>query len=172
MFCQLSPAGGTTSPLKVEVRKLLINAEMNPYVQNVVNSTAQLGNQQFSQQTLPQLESAVGANGQFGSARGDATIQQAANQNAFNINNTQAGLMNTGYNQAQQNYQNEQAIGLQGAQTLGALGTQANNMATQNAMLGANQAATYSGALSAYKTPTVTSSSGSSAVPTYFAPVA
>ena len=147
-----------------------IQQEMNPYVNSVVNAANQQSWQNFNQQQVPTLQSAFGGTGQFGSARADQSMQQASNQNALQNNWQQAQLMNTGYNQAQQNYQHEQNIGLQGAQTMGSLGTQAANQATNQAMLPANQAAVYSGALGNLKTPTFSQSSGAQQTPYYFAP--
>lgn len=148
------------------------NQIYNPYVSDVANNAATLAQQQFQQNTVPQLQSQFVGGGQAGSARAMGTMQQAANQNDQNILMQQAGLLNTGFQQAMQNYQGLQNNSINAGNSLVDAGAQANNQAMQQAMLPANQAAVYSGALGGLKTPTFSGSSSSQQSPYYFSGIA
>jgi hypothetical protein len=95
---------------------------MNPYTQNVAQQTANIAQRDFNQQTAPSLMGQMGASGQFGSGRAQNALALAQAQNQQNVNNTVAGLMNQGYQQAQQNYLTSMQTGIQGANAMSGAG--------------------------------------------------
>ena len=127
---------------------------MNPYTQNVVNQNAAIAQRDFNQQTAPSLMGQFGASGQFDSGRADQAMGMASAQNQANVNQINAGLMNQGYQQSQQNYLASMGIGVQGANAMTGAGSGAANVG-QNAynqgmgqLLAPGQVfGTYSGAL-------------------------
>lgn len=99
-----------------------INKYMSPYLQNVLQGTAGILNQQNQQQQAGQMGNAI-RSGAFG---GDRSGIAAANLNQQqNLANAQiySGLLNQGYNNALNTAIGQQAIGLSAAQ--------ANRAATQ-----------------------------------------
>jgi len=104
------------------------NQFMNPYTQNVAQQNANLAQRDFNQQTAPSLEGQYGASGQFGSGRAMQGMALAQTQNQQNLNQTNAALMNQGYQQAQQNYLGAMGVGVQGANAMSGAGTGLTNV--------------------------------------------
>jgi hypothetical protein len=107
---------------------------LNPYVNDVANNMATQSAINFGQNTAPMLQSQIGAGGQFGSARADASMQQAATQNAQNLMFNQSQLMNQGFQNAMQNYGQFQNNAINAAGQMGNLGNIGNNMALSQEM--------------------------------------
>lgn len=99
------------------------NQFMNPYTKNVVEQNANIAQRDFNQQTAPSLMGQYGASGQFGSGRADMGLALAQTQNQQNVNQINAGLMNQGYNQSQQNYLNSMGIGVNAGGVMAGAGT-------------------------------------------------
>lgn len=105
------------------------NQFFNPYTQQVAQNAAELAQRNFNQMQAPSLMGQFGQTGQFNSGRADQAMQQAQRDQAFNVQQQQANLLNTGYNQAQQNYLNSMGIGVQGAGVMSGAGAGLTNAA-------------------------------------------
>ena len=103
----------------------LIGDYLNPYTQSVVKSIGDLGTQQFREFTDPAMTSYGVATGQFGGSRAQDIRAKAARDAAMNITAQQTQAMNTGYNNALTAAQNQQNLGLNTANVLGNLSSQA-----------------------------------------------
>lgn len=103
----------------------LIDQYLNPYTQSVVKSIGDLGTQQFREFTDPAVTSYGVATGQFGGSRAQDIRAKAARDAAMNITAQQTQAMNTGYNNALTAAQNQQNLGLNTANVLGNLSSQA-----------------------------------------------
>lgn len=122
---------------------------MNPYINNVVNSVSNIGQQNLNNALNQTHDQAISANA-FGGSRQGVEEGVATAQNNLNTNNLIANLLDSGYNQAtsllgadisnnltsQQNnqnaYQNYMANLLNGGNALSNLGsTSANTLASQ-----------------------------------------
>lgn len=98
----LGQIAGYTGRAQYDPRQ--INQYMNPYMSNVVGEIGRLGQEQFTQQTMPQLQSAFGDAGQFGSSRNAAFLADAAAKSQREISQAQSNALAGGFNQAMQNY--------------------------------------------------------------------
>lgn len=135
---------------------------MNPYTANVVQSNADIAQRNFNQQTAPSLMAQMGASGQFGSSRANNAMALAASNMAGNLANTNADLMNKGYQQEQNAYLDSMKIGVSGANAMngsaqnmvgagggmGNIGSGLWNSANQANSMGADNFAKYAGGLS------------------------
>lgn len=119
---------------------------MSPYTSAVVNEIARLGNKNFSETVMPQIQSAMLGSGQFGSTRNASALGTAAVNNQQNILGQQAQSLESGYttagnlfnqdaNRHQQQQQMQADTALQGGQLV-------SNTALQGGQLGANTALT------------------------------
>ncbi len=106
---------------------------MNPYVQNVVSEIGRLGNERFTNEMLPGLSSSFGGLGQFGSARQAALMADAAAKSQREVLGQQSQALNTGYQNAMQQYQDWTNMGL-GANQQAA--TQFGNLAQAQQQMG------------------------------------
>ncbi len=118
---------------------------MSPYTSSVVNEIGRLGNQNFTQNLMPQVQSAFVGAGGSGSTRNAQVLGQVADQNEQNILGQQATALNSGYTGAQAQFNADQArqlqqqtaagtAGLSAGSTLGSIG--ANEMGTDLSGLG------------------------------------
>ena len=105
-----------------------VSKYMTPYTQNVVNALDVLGKRNISQFLAPQATSAAVGSGQFGSKRGAEVLGQAINTGLQNLSAAQAQALQTGYSQALQATQTEQANKLGAASQLGNLATTGQNL--------------------------------------------
>jgi hypothetical protein len=94
---------------------------MSPYIGSVVNAIGQLGEQNILQNVAPQTTAGVVGAGQFGSQRGAQALGQTLNNAAQAITAQQANALQTGYTQAQQAAQAQNALNAQLGATAGAL---------------------------------------------------
>lgn len=106
---------------------------MNPYTQNVVSEIERLGNERFQNEMLPGLSSSFGGLGQFGSARQAALMADAAAKSQREVLGQQSQALNTGYQNAMQQYQDWTNMGL-GANQQAA--TQLGNLAQAQQQMG------------------------------------
>jgi len=117
---------------------------MSPYISNVINSTSEeaLRNNQMA---LNQIRGNAAMSGAFGGS-GDILAQtEAWNNNQRNLNSTIADLYNTGYNNAQTQFNADRDFGLKGV-------NQYNTQSEALQNLGANQQAALYKDTSALKT--------------------
>lgn len=98
-----------------------MNQYMSPYIGGVVNAIGQLGENNILQNVAPQTTAGVVGAGQFGSQRGAQALGQTLNNAAQGITAQQAGALQTGYAQAQQAAQAQNALNAQLGATAGAL---------------------------------------------------
>ena len=100
-----------------------VNNYMSPYISNVVDQIGKLGTRQIQQTLAPNTTSGIVGSGQFGSKRGAEALGQTIRDANQNILTTQTGALNTGYQsamtQAQNDLQRQGQLGL----GLGALTT-------------------------------------------------
>jgi hypothetical protein len=109
---------------------------MQPYTSQVVDALGVLGKRNINEYLAPQAVAGAVGTGQFGSKRGAQALGQAINTGLQNINAAQAQALQTGYGQALQAAQADQATKLGAAQQIGALAQskQAMNLADINAL--------------------------------------
>lgn len=98
------------------------NQFMNPYTQDVVKQNADIAQRNFNQQTAPSLMGQLGSQGQFNSGRADQAMALASTQNQQNVNQINAQLMQSGYQNSQENYLKSMGIGVQAGTNLAQLG--------------------------------------------------
>lgn len=91
---------------------------MNPYTANVVQQNADIAQRNFNQQTAPSLMAQMGSTGQFGSSRANNAMGLAASNMAGNLAQTNASLMNQGYQQQQNAYLQSMGIGVNAANAI------------------------------------------------------
>lgn len=101
---------------------------MQPYTSQVVDALGILGKRNINEYLAPQAVAGAIGSGQFGSKRGAQALGQAINTGLQNINAAQAQALQTGYTQALQAAQADQANKLNAAQQMGALATAQQNM--------------------------------------------
>lgn len=99
------------------------NAEqyMNPYNRNVVSQIAEEGNRNFNENVLPALEARFIRLGQHGSTKHRDLSLRAARDLQHEILNRQQQALASGYQQAGQMYNAQQARQIEGAGQLGSL---------------------------------------------------
>ena len=81
-----------------------INSYMNPYTGGQMNALANQSLTNLQQYTLPAVNASFTGNGQFGSTRNGNFLNQAMYQNNQALTNAQAWLLNTDYQNAQNQY--------------------------------------------------------------------
>lgn len=162
-------------------------AFMNPYTQNVVDTLGALGKRNIQQFLAPQATAAAVGSGQFGSKRGAEVLGQAVNTGLQNLTAAQAQALQTGYSQALQAAQQQEAAKLAASQQFGNLASQTQQMGLSDinalATLGAQQqqieqgktlfplqmAAQQAGLLRGYTVPTSVSSTYTGPIPGAYA---
>lgn len=108
-----------------------LDAYMNPYTNDVVNEIGRLGNQNFTNNILPQVNGQFTGNGMFGSSRNAVALGRAADTAQQGITGQQSSALQQGYGQALNAYQTDQQRQL-------AAGAQLGNQATQGQSLYGN----------------------------------
>lgn len=91
---------------------------MNPYTKNVTDEIARLGNKNFSENLLPQVNSQFTGNGMFGSSRNAVALGRAAENTQQDIIGQQAAALSQGFQNSMGNYQAAQNRQLQAGQQL------------------------------------------------------
>jgi hypothetical protein len=110
-------------------------AQMNPYINNVIQN-AQLQSSQYFQNSLqPQINAQFTAGGNYGSAANQNAQQLAANQLTENLNSQSSAALAGAYSNAQQ-------AGLAGGQALGTLAQTQGGLGYEQGILGLQGAGT------------------------------
>jgi hypothetical protein len=140
----LQQAGDVLSGLPTQTNTLVGNAQnavgapamtfpsnfsnyMSPYTMGVVNEIGRLGNQNFSENIMPQIQSSMIGSGQFGSTRNADILSRAGRDAQKAISGEQSAALQAGYgtagtlftqdaNRVQQQGQLQSSAALQGAQ--------------------------------------------------------
>lgn len=73
---------------------------MSPYTSSVVNEIARLGNQNFQENIMPQINASMIGSGQFGSTRNADVLGRAGRDVQQNITGQQASALEQGYSTA------------------------------------------------------------------------
>lgn len=116
-----------------------IDQYMNPYTDSVVDRIAQLGQRNLTENLLPQVNSTFTGAGQFGSTRHADFTGRALRDANESILGQQSQALQTGYQNATTNFQNDatrlantanlaQTLGYQDAGMLSAVGQQQQNL--------------------------------------------
>lgn len=128
---------------------------MSPYTNTVVNEIARLGNQNFNENIMPQINASMIGSGQFGSTRNAGALGAAGRDVQQNISGQQASALESGYTtagnlfsqdanrqQQQQQMQGQTALagGALGAQTGLTAGQQEGALAQTGSALGLQDA--------------------------------
>lgn len=95
-----------------------LDAYMNPYTSNVTDEIARLGNQNFTNNVLPQVNSQFTGGGMFGSSRNAVALGRAAEATQQDITGQQSQALQQGYQNSMNAYQTDQARNLQAGQQL------------------------------------------------------
>lgn len=101
---------------------------MNPYTSNVTDEIARLGNKNFTDNIMPQVNSQFTGNGMFGSSRNADVLAKEADQTQQGITGQQSQALQSGFQNAMQNYQTAQGRQLQAGTALTNEAGQGQNM--------------------------------------------
>lgn len=128
-----------------------VSKYMSPYTSSVVNEIGRLGNQNFQENIMPQINASMIGSGQFGSTRNAEVLSNAGRDVQQNILGQQATALESGYgtagtlfgqdaNRAQQQQQTQASTALAGGalqnqtgQAMGALGQATQQMGLTDA---------------------------------------
>ena len=102
----------------------VMQQHLNPYMGGVMDEIARRGNQNLTENILPQVNQTFTGAGSFGGTRNADFTNRAIQNTQREIMGAQGNAMNTAYNQAAQDYYNWGQLGTQGAQAMGGLGAQ------------------------------------------------
>lgn len=111
----------------------VFNSYMSPYTSGVVDQIARLGGRNLTENLLPGVNDTFTKAGQFGSSRNAEFTSRAIRDTNQDILNTQAGALESGFNNAQQAYGQGQYRSLMAGQQMGALGQVAQGEALKGA---------------------------------------
>ncbi len=95
-----------------------VNQYMDPYKTNVTDEIARLGNKNFTENILPGVNDQFTGGGMFGSSRNAVALGRAAENTQKDITGTQAQYLSSGYQNAVNQYQNDQSRLLQAGNQL------------------------------------------------------
>ena len=99
-------------------------AYMNPYQSQVVNEIARLGNQNFTENLMPQIDSSFVGAGQFGSTRNADIMGRALRDTQQNITGQQSQALQGGWNTSANIFNQDQSRGNQALSSAGGIGNQ------------------------------------------------
>ena len=97
---------------------------LNPYMGGVLDEIARRGNENLTENVLPNVNSTFTGSGQFGSRRNADFNQRAIRNNQREILGAQSNALNTAYNQAATDYNNWNTAAQNAATGAGTLGNQ------------------------------------------------
>jgi hypothetical protein len=98
-----------------------INTYMSPYTTGVVDELARLGNRNLFDNVLPGVNSTFAGTGQFGSTRNADFTNRAITQNQGEILGAQSKALESGFQNAATNWQNDKNSNIQLGQSAGSL---------------------------------------------------
>ncbi len=110
----VATTAATTTPFNASS----LDAYMNPYTSKVTDEIARLGNQNFTNNILPGINSQFTGNGMFGSSRNAVALGRAAEATQQDITGQQSNALQQGYQNSMNTYQTDQARNLQAGQDL------------------------------------------------------
>lgn len=114
-----------------------VNQYMSPYTQDVINAQSNQAIRSYGQ-SLPQLASATAANGDLGGSR-EALLQSQANQGLQSqLQGIQASGLQSGFANAQNQFNTQNQLGLQSQMANQGAGLQAQGQGLQSAQFGSN----------------------------------
>lgn len=108
----------TTAATTTPFNATSLDAYMNPYTSKVTDEISRLGNQNFTNNVLPQVNSQFTGNGMFGSSRNAVALGRAAEATQQDITGQQSQALQQGYQNSMNAYQTDQARNLQAGQNL------------------------------------------------------
>jgi len=115
---------------------------MNPYVKDVVSQIGDLAQQNIMNNVAPQANAGIVGSGQFGSQRGAAALANTLGQYGQQTTAQQVGALNTGFNNAMTNAQNQANLFGQLGQTAGNLQSMGQQNLNNSAQIGGQLANT------------------------------
>ena len=115
---------------------------MNPYTQQVVSQIGDLAQQNIMNNVAPQANAGIVGSGQFGSQRGAAALANTLGQYGQQTTAQQVGALNTGFNNAMTNAQNQANLFGQLGQTAGNLQSMGQQNLNNSAQIGGQLATT------------------------------
>ena len=113
---------------------------MNPYVNSVVSQIGDLSQQNIMNNVAPQTTAGIVGSGQFGSSRGASALANTLGQYNQQTTAQQLGALNTGYNNAMTQAQNQANLFGQLGQTAGNITNQQQSNLTNIGQVQGNQA--------------------------------
>lgn len=126
----VSQAGGIYSNVAQPFNDSTLNPYMSPYLNGVVSNIERIGNENFNSPggVADRIESDFTGLGQFGSKRMGDVMTRAGQLNDRETQGQVANALNAGFNQAENEYNANQAQNLWAAQGLTGLGTTTANL--------------------------------------------
>lgn len=119
---------GATSQAGTPFDQNIFNQFMNPYQSQVVDEIGRLGNQNFINNIMPQVNGQFTGNGMFGSSRNAQVLGQAAENTQRDITGQQSQALASGFQNQMGNYNNAMGRELSAGAQLGNLATTGQNM--------------------------------------------
>lgn len=116
LSAQMAQGAGTYDPN--EMMK-----HLNPYLPGVLDEIARRGNQNLTENVMPNVNRTFTGSGIFGSSQNADFLQRAMAKNQQEILGTQAGAVNTAYDNAAKDYFNWGQLGETAASNVGRAGT-------------------------------------------------
>ena len=117
----LSQAGGYLSD-SAQWSDQAMMQHMNPYLDGALGAVEDRANRNLMENVMPGVNSTFTGAGQFGSTRNADFLNRAIRDNQMGISETQAGMVNTAYDNAARDYLGWAQQGSQAGTQLGALG--------------------------------------------------
>lgn len=112
----------------------VISKYMNPFTSGVVDEIARLGNRNFRENILPEIDSSFVGSGQFGSSRNATILGNAMRDTQRDITGQQTNALMLGYKDANTMFNSDMARDLQAGQ----LAVQAGQLGNQSAAISAD----------------------------------
>ena len=119
-----------------------VNSYMSPYVNDVVGQIGNLAEQNIMQNVAPQTNAGIVGSGQFGSQRGAQALGQTLANYGQQTTAAQTNALNTGYQNAMTNAQNQATLFGQLGSTAGQLASSGQQNLTNAALAGGQLATT------------------------------
>ncbi len=104
----------TTTPFNASS----LDAYMNPYTSQVTDEIARLGNENFTDNLMPQVNSQFTGGGMFGSSRNATALGREATKAHMGITGQQSQALQQGFQNSMNAYQTDQSRNLQAGQNL------------------------------------------------------
>jgi len=119
-----------------------VDKYMSPYIHDVVGQIGDLAQQNIMQNVAPQTTAGLVGSGQFGSSRGASALANTLGQYGQQTTAAQTNALNTGYQNAMQQAQDQAVLQGQLGQTAGNLASMGQQNLNQSAQIGGQLAST------------------------------